>query len=95
MTDTGGGFATAACGQNPEFSAKSVRIPMVVSVFPDELYLPTRNWAEKAYPPFVHFNKLENGGHLPAWQQPEAFSIEVRASFRSLRSVWHFQPDVT
>src|SRR6185295_2676094 len=32
------------------FSPKGVSIPVAVSVFPDELYLPPRSWAEKAYP---------------------------------------------
>jgi hypothetical protein len=56
-----------------------------VSVFPDELYLPPRNWAENAYPKLVHFNKVAKGGHFAAWEQPQLFSEEVRAGFRSLR----------
>ena len=31
-------------------------------------------------------NKLDKGGHFAAWEQPQLFSEEVRASFRSLRS---------
>lgn len=67
------------------FSPKGVNIPVAVSVFPDELYLPPRSWAEKAYPNLVHFNKVAKGGHFAAWEQPEIFTEELRAGFRSLR----------
>jgi pimeloyl-ACP methyl ester carboxylesterase len=62
-----------------------VNIPAAVSVFPDEIYTPPRNWAEKAYPKLIHYNKLDKGGHFAAWEQPELFSEEVRAGFRKLR----------
>ena len=67
------------------FSPKGVNIPVAVSVFPDELYLPPRSWAEKAYPKLVHFNKVAKGGHFAAWEQPTIFTEELRAGFRSLR----------
>jgi hypothetical protein len=28
------------------------------------------------------------GGHFAAWEQPQLFSEEIRAAFRSLRSSW-------
>jgi pimeloyl-ACP methyl ester carboxylesterase len=58
---------------------------VAVSVFPDEFYHPPRSWAEKAYPNLVHYNKVEKGGHYPAWNQPGPFVEELRAGFRSLR----------
>jgi pimeloyl-ACP methyl ester carboxylesterase len=67
------------------FNAKGVSIPVAVSVFPDELYPAPRSWAERAYPKLIHFNKVERGGHFAAWEQPQLFSEEVRAGFRSLR----------
>ena len=69
------------------FNAKGVYIPVAVSVFPDELYPAPQSWAEQAYPKLIHFNKLAKGGHFAAWEQPKLFSEEVRAGFRSLRSV--------
>jgi pimeloyl-ACP methyl ester carboxylesterase len=68
------------------FNVKGVSIPVAVSVFPDELYSPPRSWAERAYPKLIHYNKLEKGGHFAAWEQPKAFSEEVRVGFRSLRN---------
>ena len=67
------------------FAPKGVAIPMAVSVFPDEIYAAPRSWAERAYPKLIHYNKLDKGGHFAAWEQPQLFSEEVRAGFRSLR----------
>jgi pimeloyl-ACP methyl ester carboxylesterase len=68
------------------FSPKGVKIPVAVSVFPDELYQAPRSWTEKAYPKLVHFNKVAKGGHFAAWEQPRIFVEEVRAGFKSVRS---------
>ena len=65
---------------------KGVTIPVAVSVFPDELYPAPRSWAEQAYPKLIHYNKLKEGGHFAAWEQPKVFSEEVRAGFKSLRA---------
>jgi pimeloyl-ACP methyl ester carboxylesterase len=70
----------------PYFSVKGVTIPVAVSSFPDEIDLCPRSWAERAYPKLIHYNKLDKGGHFAAWEQPQLFSEEVRAGFRSLRS---------
>jgi pimeloyl-ACP methyl ester carboxylesterase len=67
------------------FAPKGVELPVGVSVFPDEIYAAPRSWAEKAYPNLIHFNRLPKGGHFAAWEQPQLFSAEVRAAFRSLR----------
>jgi pimeloyl-ACP methyl ester carboxylesterase len=67
------------------FAPKGVTIPTAVSVFPDEIYAAPRSWASEAYPNLIHFNRLDRGGHFAAWEQPELFSQEMRAAFRSLR----------
>lgn len=67
------------------FNAKSVSIPVAVSVFPDELYPAPRSWAEKAYPKLIHYNRVAKGGHFAAWEQPEILVAELRAGFKSLR----------
>jgi len=69
----------------PFFTPKGVKVPVGVSVFPDELYQTPRKWAERAYPKLVHYNKVEKGGHFAAWEQPALLTAEVRATFRSLR----------
>jgi pimeloyl-ACP methyl ester carboxylesterase len=67
------------------FDAKGVSIPAAVTVFPKELYQAPRSWAERAYPKLMYFNEVDRGNHFAAWQEPELFSAEVRAGFRSLR----------
>jgi pimeloyl-ACP methyl ester carboxylesterase len=68
------------------FDAKPITIPFAISVFPDELYQAPRSWAERAYPHnLVHYNTLDRGGHFAAWEQPDLFSAEMRAAFRTLR----------
>ena len=67
------------------FNAKNIAIPVAASVFPDEIYQAPRSWAERAYPNLIYFNKVDKGGHFAAWEQPELFTTEVRAAFRSLR----------
>jgi pimeloyl-ACP methyl ester carboxylesterase len=68
------------------FGVKGVTIPVAVSVFPDELYPTPRSWAEQAFPKLIHYNKVDQGGHFAAWEQPTIFSEEVRAGFMPLRA---------
>ena len=67
------------------FDPRNVTIPVALSSFPDEIYAAPKTWAEKAYPKLIHYNKLNIGGHFAAWEQPQLFVEELRASFKSLR----------
>jgi pimeloyl-ACP methyl ester carboxylesterase len=67
------------------FAPKGIAVPTAVSAFPDELYQAPKSWAEKAYPKLIYYNKLDKGGHFAAWEQPEIFTQELRAAFKSLR----------
>ena len=67
------------------FNAKGVGIPVAISVFPSEQYQAPRSWAEQAYPNLIYFNEVDKGGHFAAWEQPQLFSEELRAAFRSVR----------
>jgi pimeloyl-ACP methyl ester carboxylesterase len=68
------------------FNQKGVKIPVAVTVFPDELYPAPRSWTEQAFPKLIHYNKVQRGGHFAAWEQPAIFTEELRASFKTLRS---------
>jgi len=70
----------------PFFTPKGVKVPVVASAFPDELYTAPRSWTEQAYPRLIHYNRLPKGGHFAAWEQPRALSEEMRAGFRTLRA---------
>jgi pimeloyl-ACP methyl ester carboxylesterase len=67
------------------FDPRGIKIPVAVSAFPDEIYQAPRSWAEKAYPKLIHYNRLPKGGHFAAWEQPTAFTAELRTAFRPLR----------
>lgn len=67
------------------FAPKNVTIPVAVSVFPDELYEAPQSWAQRAYPQLIHYNRLPQGGHFAAWEQPELLTSELRTAFKSLR----------
>jgi len=70
-----------AAGQPPP----EVSLPVGFTTFPGEIFQAPRSWVEKSYPNLTYFNKVERGGHFAAWEEPELFSSEVRAAFRSLR----------
>jgi pimeloyl-ACP methyl ester carboxylesterase len=70
-----------AAGQAPP----PMTLPFGFTTFPGEIWRTPRSWAEKAYPNVAYFNEAERGGHFAAWEEPQLFSAEVRAAFRSLR----------
>jgi pimeloyl-ACP methyl ester carboxylesterase len=63
-----------------------VELPVGFSTFPGEIWKTPRSWVETAYPNVVYFNEVDKGGHFAAWEEPELFSQELRAAFKSLRN---------
>jgi pimeloyl-ACP methyl ester carboxylesterase len=64
---------------------REILIPVGVSVFPEEIFQAPRSWTERAFPKLIYYNRVDKGGHFAAWEQPQLFSEEIRAAFRSLR----------
>ena len=62
-----------------------VAIPTGCSIFPKEIVLCSRRWAEQRYKNIVYWNELEKGGHFAAFEQPELFVNELRKCFRLVR----------
>ncbi|RUV32749.1 MAG: epoxide hydrolase [Mesorhizobium sp.] len=62
-----------------------ISLPVAISVFPEEVYRAPETWARRAYRNLIYFNEANKGGHFAAWEEPELFSAELRAAFRSLR----------
>ncbi len=73
--------ASLASGQPPP----PVTVPVGFTAFPGEIWATPRSWVETVYPGLAYFNEVDRGGHFAAWEEPELFSTEVRAAFRSLR----------
>ena len=62
-----------------------ISLPVAITVFPEEIYRAPETWARRAFPKLTYFHEVDKGGHFAAWEQPELFSAELRAAFRSLR----------
>jgi pimeloyl-ACP methyl ester carboxylesterase len=70
-----------AAGQLPP----DVALPVGFTTFPGEIVAAPRSWVDAVYPNVSYFNEVDKGGHFAAWEEPELFSAEMRAAFRSLR----------
>jgi pimeloyl-ACP methyl ester carboxylesterase len=78
--ETGRDQARAAAQPPP-----AVDLPTGFTTFPDEIFRAPRSWVEAGYPNVVYYNQADRGGHFAAWEEPEIFSAEVRAAFKSVR----------
>jgi hypothetical protein len=56
-----------------------------MSIFPGEIFSPSRRWAERRFTDIRHWNELDVGGHFAAFEQPTVFVDEVRTFFRTVR----------
>jgi epoxide hydrolase len=63
----------------------AIYVPAGASIFPKEIYRPSRRWAEAQFRDLRYWNELEKGGHFAALEQPAIFVDEVRAAFRQFR----------
>jgi pimeloyl-ACP methyl ester carboxylesterase len=72
--------AALASGQAPP----KLSLPVAFTVFPSEIFQAPRSWAEKVYPNLIYFHEADRGGHFAAWEEPEIFSQELRAAFKTL-----------
>lgn len=61
-----------------------VTVPTAGAVFPAEIYLTPRLWAEASYN-IVRWTPMPRGGHFAAMEEPELLLEDVRAFFRTLR----------
>src|SRR5258705_2061263 len=75
-------------GRNPTQSSvwktTEISLPVAITVFPEDVYRPPETWARPAYRNLIYFPQVDKGGHFAAWEQPERFSADLPAAFRSL-----------
>jgi len=79
--ENGGRNVTSAAAQK----TAEISLPVAITVFPEDVYRPPETWARRAYRNLIYFHEVKKGGHFAAWEEPELFSAELRAAFRSLR----------
>jgi len=86
-TSSSRSYWDAAQGGGGPFTAIDIaKVPVAVTVFPGEIYQAPRSWGERSFHKLIYWNEVDKGGHFAAWEQPELFSSEMRAAFRSLRA---------
>jgi hypothetical protein len=86
-TSSSRSYWDAARGEGGPFNAiEIINVPVAVTVFPGEIYRAPRNWAEQSFHKLIYWNEASKGGHFAAWEEPELFTAEMRAAFRSLRA---------
>jgi len=61
-----------------------IKVPSGCSIFPKEVFRPSRRWVERQYTNLVYWNELERGGHFAALECPETFVGELRACFGTM-----------
>jgi pimeloyl-ACP methyl ester carboxylesterase len=66
-------------------SRDPVTVPTGCSVFPHEIFRPSRRWAERRFTNIVSWDELDKGGHFAAFEQPEVFVDQVRGFTRLVR----------
>lgn len=63
-----------------------VNVPTGYTAYPNELMYTPRKWADRRYN-IVYWAEQPTGGHFAAFEQPEAFSRDLWAFGRTLRSL--------
>jgi pimeloyl-ACP methyl ester carboxylesterase len=81
--ETGGQSVLLASAQQ----TSEISLPVAITVFPEEVYRAPETWARRAYRNLTYFKEVDKGGHFAAWEEPALFASELRAAFKSLRSV--------
>jgi pimeloyl-ACP methyl ester carboxylesterase len=85
-TSSSRSYWDAAQGPGGPFNAIEIsQVPVAVTIFPGEIYRAPKSWAEQSFHKLIYFNEVDQGGHFAAFEQPEIYVNEVRASFRELR----------
>lgn len=64
---------------------RDIKVPVAISVFPKEIYKAPESWSKQAYPSLYYYHEVAKGGHFAAWEQPQLFTEELRAAFKSFR----------
>jgi epoxide hydrolase len=64
----------------------TVGVPAGCSIFPGEIFRPSRRWLARRFSDLRYFNELDRGGHFAAYDQPDLFVEEVRRCFRAIRA---------
>jgi pimeloyl-ACP methyl ester carboxylesterase len=62
-----------------------IKLPVAITVFSEDIYRAPESWSRRAYPNLIYYHEVDKGGHFAAWEQPQLFTEELRAAFKTLR----------
>jgi len=63
-----------------------IDVPTGVALFPSDVLLPPREWAEKNLN-IMRWTHMPRGGHFAAMEEPELLAEDIRAFFRQFRTI--------
>ena len=69
----------------PPPSPPPLTVPLGVAVFPHDIVLPIRRFADRAFPTIVQWTEFDRGGHFAAMEEPDLFAGDLRAFARTLK----------
>ena len=61
-----------------------INVPTGAAIFPAEIFITPRAWAEESYD-LRHWTVMSEGGHFAALEKPELYLEDLRIFFRLLR----------
>ena len=62
-----------------------VTVPVGVAVFPRDIFVPIRRFADRDLPTIAHWTEFDRGGHFAALEQPTLLVGDIQTFFRTLR----------
>ena len=68
----------------PLKAGQHIEVPAGVALFPKDLFLPPREWAERSLR-IQRWTQMPRGGHFAALEEPELLVEDLRAFYRSSR----------
>ena len=63
---------------------KDITVPSGCSIYPKEIFKPSRRWVEAVYKDLRYYNVLENGGHFAAFENPQQYVAELKSCFSQM-----------
>lgn len=85
LTNTGASSARLYWESFHDLDVRPVEIPSAASIYPGEIFRPSRRWLESRFTDLRYFAEPTKGGHFAAFEQPDSFVDEVRAAFATMR----------
>jgi pimeloyl-ACP methyl ester carboxylesterase len=64
--------------------SNQIKLQAVITVFPEDVFTPPETWARRAFNNLSYFHEVDRGGHFAAGEQPQLFTAELRAAFKSM-----------